>query len=138
MKIVGFERRIISYFIDMIITFGIALLIYFFVLKNFKFVEYLSIYFWIITIQMILFFINGTFLTFLTNGYTLGNIICQVKMVNHNNVKLSFKSCSLKYCMMSIQAAVIIKALYMIIVRTETSIFDCLSQTILISTKNEF
>lgn len=138
MKIVRFERRVISYLIDLIVTLGIAFLIYFFILKGLPLVEYFSMYFWIATIQMVVFFILCTLVSFLTNGYTLGNFICQVKMVCYEKERLSFTACSLKYCMIAIHAAVFINALYMIIVRTERSIFDSLSQTILVSTKKEF
>lgn len=134
MKIAAFENRIFSYLIDLIIPTALSVLLYFTVFRYVSIKTMFAIYVIMLTVISITYFIINTIITYLTNGYTLGNFIFHIKVVGENN-RLSFISCVLKYAFLAFPMCAAINALYMIIAHTEITIFDRISSTKTYSTR---
>lgn len=137
MKIAHFEKRLISYFIDLVITYGICLAMYYSFLINYEIMRRFGVIFCLLTIGSLIYLLFNTFITKVTNGYTVGNIIMNIKVVNEQDSKISWKNSFLKYLFLCFPLCSIINAFYMLFIHTQISIFDKLSSTKTIS-NNQF
>ncbi len=134
MKIAGFEKRIFSYLIDLIIPIALSVLLYFIVFRYSPIKTMFTIYVILLTLISITYFIINTIVTYLSNGYTLGNLFFHIRVIGENE-KLSFISCVLKYAFLAFPMCAVINAFYMIITHTEITIFDKISLTKTYSTR---
>lgn len=128
-----FEKRLIAYFIDFIIPIILAFFSYVFLWDEFIIFSYLSFFIWLELLSFFYFSLINVFLSFITNGRTIGNLIARIKMVNLNAGRITLRQCLLKYLPLSLVPLTIINAFYMLIVHTETTIFDNLSKTSMIN-----
>ncbi len=127
MKIAGFERRIFSYLVDMIIPIIISIILFFVVFIHIHLNTMFVLYVIALSIMSISYLFINTLFTYLTNGYTLGNLIFGIRMVSNKNSKLRFVDCFLKYCFLAFPMCSFINMFYMIIVHSQRTIFDHLS-----------
>lgn len=129
MKIAGFEKRIFSYLVDMLIPIAISITLFFTVFIHIHLNTMFFLYVIALSIVSISYLLINILLTYLTNGYTLGNLIFGIRMVSNKNQKLRFVDCFLKYCFLAFPMCAFINVLYMVIVHSERTIFDKLSST---------
>lgn len=129
MKIAGFEKRIFSYLVDMLIPIAISITLFFTVFIHIHLNTMFFLYVIALSIVSISYLLINTLLTYLTNGYTLGNLIFGIRVISNKNSKLKFVDCFLKYCFLAFPMCAFINMFYMIIVHSERTIFDRLSST---------
>jgi uncharacterized RDD family membrane protein YckC len=140
MKIVGFQKRIIAYLIDQLICFGISTGIYFALAINFPSfwgIVHIGSFFWIIVMESFIYFILMTFTSFIFNGYTFGTLICRYKNISLKSDRISFRQTTLKYCFEMFHVAIILNCVYMLVKHNSNTIFDQLSETIVVSTSKD-
>ena len=132
MNIPRFDKRIISYFIDLIIPSILSLLTYFLLKRSFQILDYLTFFLWVEFFAMVYFLLINSLLAYLFNGNTIGNLFTKTKMVSIDGKKLTLKQVLLKYLPLSLWPTIIINAFYMLYVHTESTIYDTLSNSIVI------
>lgn len=141
MGIVGFQKRIIAYLIDQLVCYGVATGIYFAVSLNFPTiwpVVNISSLLWVLTLEVLINFVFLTLFTYFTNGRTLGTLICRYKIISLNESRISFKQTILKYCYECFHIAIIINTIYMLVKHRSKTIFDELSETLVVSTSKNY
>ena len=132
MNIPRFDKRIISYLIDLIIPSILSLLTYFLLKHSFQILNYLTFFLWIEFFAMVYFLLINSLFAYLFNGNTIGNLFTKTKMVSIDGKRLTLKQVLLKYLPLSLWPTVIINAFYMLYVHTESTIYDTLSNSIVI------
>ena len=132
MNIPRFDKRIISYFIDLIIPSLLSLLTYFLLKHSFQILDYLTFFLWVEFFAMVYFLLINSLFAYLFNGNTIGNLFTKTKMVSIDGKRLTLKQVLLKYLPLSLWPTVIINAFYMLYVHTESTIYDTLSNSIVI------
>ena len=132
MNIPRFDKRIISYFIDLIIPSILSLLTYFLLKHSFQILDYLTFFLWVEFFAMVYFLLINSLFAYLFNGNTIGNLFTKTKMVSIDGKRLTLKQVLLKYLPLSLWPTVIINAFYMLYVHTESTIYDTLSNSIVI------
>ena len=132
MNIPRFDKRIISYLIDLIIPSILSLLTYFLLKHSFQILNYLTFFLWVEFFAMVYFLLINSLFAYLFNGNTIGNLFTKTKMVSIDGKRLSLKQVLLKYLPLSLWPTVIINAFYMLYVHTESTIYDTLSNSIVI------
>ena len=132
MNIPRFDKRIISYLIDLIIPYILSLLTYFLLNHSFQILDYLTFFLWVEFFAMVYFLLINSLFAYLFNGNTIGNLFTKTKMVSIDGKRLTLKQVLLKYLPLSLWPTVIINAFYMLYVHTESTIYDTLSNSIVI------
>lgn len=132
MNIPRFDKRIISYLIDLIIPSILSLLTYFLLKHSFQILDYLTFFLWVEFFAMVYFLLINSLFAYLFNGNTIGNLFTKTKMVSIDGKRLILKQVLLKYLPLSLWPTVIINAFYMLYVHTESTIYDTLSNSIVI------
>ena len=132
MNIPRFDKRIISYLIDLIIPSILSLLTYFLLKHSFQILDYLTFFLWVEFFAMVYFLLINSLFVYLFNGNTIGNLFTKTKMVSIDGKRLTLKQVLLKYLPLSLWPTVIINAFYMLYVHTESTIYDTLSNSIVI------
>lgn len=132
MNIPRFDKRIISYLIDLIIPSILSLLTYFLLKHSFQILDYLTFFLWVEFFAMVYFLLINSLFAYLFNGNTIGNLFTKAKMVSIDGKRLTLKQVLLKYLPLSLWPTVIINAFYMLYVHTESTIYDTLSNSIVI------
>ena len=132
MNIPRFDKRIISYLIDLILPSILSLLTYFVLKHSFQILDYLTFFLWVEFFAMVYFLLINSLFAYLFNGNTIGNLFTKTKMVSIDGKRLTLKQVLLKYLPLSRWPTVIINAFYMLYVHTESTIYDTLSNSIVI------
>lgn len=132
MNIPRFDKRIISYLIDLIIPSILSLLTYFLLKHSFQILNYLTFFLWVEFFAMVYFLLINSLFAYLFNGNTIGNLFTKTKMVSIDGKRLTLKQVLLKYLPLSLWPTVIINAFYMLYAHTESTIYDTLSNSIVI------
>ena len=132
MNIPRFDKRIISYLIDLIIPSILSILTYFLLKHSFQILDYLTFFLWVEFFAMVYFLLINSLFAYLFNGNTIGNLFTKTKMVSIDGKRLTLKQVLLKYLPLSLWPTVIINAFYMLYVHTESTIYDTLSNSIVI------
>lgn len=132
MNIARYEKRIFAYLIDYLFPILIGVLA-FLLLKNYFSYKVFDIFviinwfiitaYWIIYIPVLCLF----------NGNTLGTLIFGIKVIPLKAEKITFKISLIRALTLSIPMMVIINAFYMLVVHSERTIFDILSESIVIN-----
>ena len=129
MKIVDYERRVLSFLIDLgfssiVATIGLTflgLLIESVTLS-------MAIQAFIPTTCIVLFF----YLTFayrVFKGVSIGGAICNVKIVNKDGTNLRLKICLIRAALLSLLILLVYNIFYMMLLRTQVSFYDEASDT---------
>ena len=132
MNIPRFDKRIISYLIDLIIPSILSLLTYFLLKHSFQILDYLTFFLWVEFFAIVYFLLINSLFAYLFNGNTIGNLFTKTKMVSIDGKRLTLKQVLLKYLPLSLWPTIIINAFYMLYVHTESTIYDTLSNSIVI------
>lgn len=124
MKHVDYERRVVSFLIDLgfsTILATIVLSIIGILIKSFTLTMAIQIIFPSICLAM---FIYLTFSYRLFKGNTIGGRICNVKIVNVDGTNLRIKTCLIRAALLSLLILLIYNVFYMFLLRTQVSFYD--------------
>lgn len=133
MQIASFEKRLLAFIIDYGIGIAIGILLYIFVFNNLL-GWHIAYSFLVVFLTVFLYYVSFvSLMTYLTNGYTIGNFIVRIKMVSIKFQRLSYRQIIVKYIPLSLLPCCAINAVYMLLKHTEKTIFDELSHTVSIS-----
>ena len=116
----------------MIIPSILSLLTYFLLKHSFQILDYLTFFLWVEFFAMVYFLLINSLFAYLFNGNTIGNLFTKTKMVSIDGKRLTLKQILLKYLPLSLWPTVIINAFYMLYVHAESTIYDTLSNSIVI------
>mgnify|MGYP003321582360 CR=1 FL=1 len=131
MEIARFEKRVISYLIDLVfpyaigITSGVLLFVYtplpwyfsLLLLFLFCFVAYLLV--------------NVPAMG-LSKGHGIGSAITGIKTINENGSPITWKAVWIKNLYYALLPCVIANAIYMLIIHTERTLFDRITDTVVV------
>lgn len=137
MEIARYERRILAYLLDFFLSTGIATASWFFIRANWNIALP-------VVVQIIICEILGGFIYFLfsgivlkwSNGYTIGSAIFATKVVHIDDRDISYRDAFLRAMGLAIFPWVLVNAAYMLIVHTERTIFDKMTNTIVIDNRH--
>lgn len=137
MGIARFEKRIMAYLIDIVIAAlsAIPLTIVFAYLASWK----IPWYFVLIIAQLLTWFFYALFSTCIShwsNGYTIGGAIFGIKSAHKNGQRINVSDAIIKGICIGILPFDIVNAAYMLIVHTEITIFDRMTDTIVIDIRS--
>ena len=132
MNIPRFDKRIISYLIDLIIPSILSLLTYFLLKHSFQILDYLTFFLWVEFFAMVYFLLINSLFAYLFNGNTIGNLFTKTKMVRIDGKRLTLKQALLNSLPLSLWPTVIIHAFYILYVHTSSTIYDTLRTSIVL------
>lgn len=129
------HKRVIAYLIDIVIISApiVVGLIWLFYFINMEYNYATPWYFMLIgglLIQWIIYTFLSTLIMFIFNGRTFGNALLGIKIIHADNRHLSFKDCLCISAVHGLLIMVIINLFYILIVHTEKSVSDRLTDTI--------
>ncbi len=135
MEIARYEKRVIAYLIDLVVAFApafaSALILYFMYQSSFN----LPIYFYVLAVELAtyLVFIIFTFLFLvISKGFTFGSLILGIKVMHPNRLPLTARDAFLRGVTIGVLPLVLVNAIYMISVHTERTIFDRMTETVVV------
>lgn len=138
MEIARYEKRIIAYLIDLVSAtipaFALFLFLYIFTKDKVD----IPGYFFALAAQLLtfIFFVLFTFLfLIISKGYTLGSLIIGIKVIHITKRAPSIKESFLRAITIGVIPMVIINVIYMLAVHTEKTIFDRISETIVVDSR---
>ncbi len=139
MNIASFTKRLWGYIVDLIFSLIIPTGLLVLALLYAKHINDIPAFF------VSLIFIAASWLSFTiiyaiwlkaSNGRTLGNLIFGLRVVHNDVSKLTFGECLSRASMQGLIILVIINALYLLIAQTEKSIFDRVTNTLVVDWRN--
>lgn len=131
MEIARYERRVMAYLLDILMCLGCAFAVWFFV----GWMRLLPIVAQIVILELLMGFFymlfGGIFLKW-SNGYTLGGAFMRIKVVHMDDRDITYRDAFIRSVGLSIIPWVLVNAVYMLIVHTERTIFDKMTDTIVV------
>lgn len=134
MEIARFEKRIFAYLIDILIAVGLGCTSGALLFIYTKIPWYFSMLLTILNCYLIYLIINVP-LMFFTKGRTIGSFIFRIKTISVDNNPITFKDCLIKNLYFGLIPVTIVNAVYMLIVHTEKTIIDTITDTISVDSK---
>jgi len=132
MRIARFEKRLFAYLFDILLAGLASFAIFFLIPMNLTFIEK-------VLLQQIggatIYFILTTIILSITNGFTLGSVFVRIRVVRLDDERLRLKDAAMRSIGLAIFPWVLINAIHMLIIHTERTVFDRLSETIVIDRK---
>ena len=135
MEIARYERRLLAYMIDILICLGLGVGTWFFVRQNWSLTYVMQIIICETLMGIYYFFFAGIILRW-TNGYTIGGALVRTKVVHIDDRDISYRDAFLRSICLSVLPWVIVNACYMLIIHTERTIFDKITDTIVIDRRH--
>lgn len=137
MSIARFEKRVFAYLIDTIfaILISIPLTLLICYATNWS----MPWYFGLLICQLFAWFIYALFSSCAvhwSNGYSIGGAIFGIKSVHRDGKRISVADAVVKGVCIGIWPFVLANAVYMLIVHTEITVFDRMTDTIVIDSRN--
>lgn len=136
MGVARFEKRVFSYLIDNVLPILFSVLGSILLLNNTTIPWYFILIIAILTAYFLFQLINVNVMA-ATGGYTIGSAIFQIKTVTINGNKISYRNALIKNLYHGIVPLVFANAIYMLVVHTEHTIFDKITDTIVVDQKNQ-
>jgi len=138
MPIARFDKRIGGWLIDKLLSFGVLAGVLaveiLFLPRNFSlFLEILIA----IASGYVFYAIAVFWFLYLSNGYTLGMAIFGIRTCHATEERIRFKEAFIKALMTGFAAMDLINAIYMLSSHTERSVFDRLTNTLVIDVRAE-
>lgn len=130
-----FNKRVIAYLIDLLISYGIGAWLSSYLYLKTSFPWYFSLFLTILICYLVYILINTPFMA-ISRGKTFGGLILGIKMVTKDNHNVSFRQIFIKNIYLGLLPFSIANAIYMLIVHTEITLFDKMTDTITIDTKD--
>ena len=132
MRIARYEKRLIAYFIDFGIALAGALAIFFLIPLPLTIVEKILLS----QIAAALIYFLVTFIMLLiSNGYTIGSAITRIRVVRLDDERIDVKDALIRASSLAIFPWALINAINMLLIHTERTLFDRLSDTLVIDKK---
>ncbi len=131
MEIARYERRVLAYLLDILLCLGCAFVVWFFV----DWIRFLPVVVQIVILELLMglfYMLFGGILLKWSNGYTLGSAIFRIKVVHMDDRDITYRDAFIRSITLSIVPWVVVNAVYMLIVHTERTIFDKLTDTIVV------
>ena len=135
MEIARYEKRIIAYLIDLILAFAqplaAAIVVYFRLPPNFD----LPLYFYFLGVEIasyLLFIIFSFFFIIISKGFTFGSLIMGIKIMHPNRIPLTARDAFLRGVTIGVLPMVFVNAVYMLAIHTERTIFDRITETVVV------
>ena len=136
MEVARFNKRAFSYLIDFLISYGIGIglssLIFIFA-TGFPWYFGILISFVICYVTYLL--INVPMMYF-SKGRSFGALIFGIKTVTKENANISIRNIWIKQLYLGLIPFVIANAIYMLVVHTEQTLFDRITNTMVVDVKN--
>jgi len=132
MRIARYEKRLFAYLFDFILATAGAVAIFFLVPMNIGTV--LKILLSQVVAALIYALMTGLQL-WIFNGYTLGSSFVRIHAVRIDEKRMNLKTALLRSITLCIFAWAVVNAIYMLVVHTERTLFDRLSDTLVIDKK---
>lgn len=135
MEFARFNKRVFSYLVDFVFAFGLgaAFGCLLFIFTSIPWYFSLLITFLFCYIAYLL--INVPIMHF-SSGRSIGAFIFGIRTVNQNNEPISLHNIWIKNLYLGLIPFVLANAIYMIIVHTEQTLFDRITDTIVVDIKN--
>ncbi|MFA5421552.1 MAG: RDD family protein [Bacilli bacterium] len=135
MEIARYEKRVIAYLIDLLIAFApplvVAFLLYFHLPDGPSVPLYF--YFLVVEIATYLLYIVFTFIfSMISRGFTLGSLIMGIKIMHPNRLPVTAREAFIRGVTIGLLPMVIVNAIYMISIHTERTIFDRITETVVV------
>lgn len=138
MEIARYEKRLIAYLIDFLVAlipaFASFITLYFYL----KPIVTIPAYFYALAAQLftyIFYFIFTFLFLIISKGYTLGMLIIGTKVIHTSKRPPNARESFLRSISLGLLPMVIVNIGYMLIVHTEKTIFDRLSETIVVDAR---
>ncbi len=135
MEIARYEKRIFAYLIDLVLavapSFAAAIVMYIYLPPNFD----IPLYFYALGVEIasyLLFIIFTFFFILMSKGYTFGSLIMGIKIIHPNRIPLTARDAFLRGATIGVLPMVLVNAIYMISVHTERTIFDRITETVVV------
>ena len=135
MDIARYERRVFAYLIDVLLCLGCAFLTWSFIpwMRAFPLAAQIVV----LEVMMGLYYmLFGGILLKWSNGYTLGGALLRTKVVHMDDRDITYRDAFIRSVCLSIIPWVLVNAIYMLIVHTERTICDKITDTIVIDRRN--
>lgn len=140
MNIASFTKRIWAYIIDnllLIIPLGVCLFFLYLLIPEMKDVPIYFIVFGFIFAHWLIYFLFIGFYMFLSNGRTIGNLIFGLRIIHPDISRLSLGDCFARSACQGIIIFPIISMLFVITIRSEKSVFDRMTNTVVADWRNK-
>lgn len=131
MRILKFEKRILAYLLDFILPVLLTVVLYFFYLRTLNW-PWVRTLFVLEIIASTLYTIINTLFCYFSKGKTIGGFIVNARVVPMQNMPITFANSFIRYLSLSVIPFVLVNIFFMLSVHTERSIFDRLSDTVII------
>ncbi len=135
MEIARYEKRIIAYLIDLVLAVAppcaASIILYIYLPTNFD----IPLYFYFLGIEIasyLLFIINTFFFVVISRGFTFGSLIMGLKIIHPNRIPLTARDAFLRGATIGVLAMVLVNAIYMLSIHTERTIFDRITETVVV------
>jgi uncharacterized RDD family membrane protein YckC len=132
MHIARYEKRLFAYLFDSLLALLGGLAIFLLIPMPIAFIEKLLLS--QVAAMIIYVLLTGTMLI-LTNGFTLGSLLVRIRAVRLDEKRLRCRDVLIRSISLSIFVWAIINAIYMLVVHTERTMFDRMSDTLVIDKK---
>jgi len=135
MEIARYEKRVIAYFIDLMVAFLPCLAIGINIYLDVPLTQNIPIYFYVLGVQFatyILFVLLSIFFVMVSNGYTLGALIFGIRAVHLDRSRITFRDAIIRSITIGVLPMVLVNAIYMITIHTERTIFDRITETVVV------
>lgn len=129
--IARFEKRLFSYLVDFILPLAGGILTSLLFLKIPYFPWFVIFIFAILFTYFYYLFINLVLMA-IFKYRTLGMIIFKTKMIKNDGSEAAFKDCVVKCLYLGLVPFSVINAIYMITVHTEITLFDKMTNTLVV------
>lgn len=135
MEIARYERRVLAYLFDLLICLGMAIGTWLIIRHNWNLTYVMQILICETLMGAYYFLFAGIVLKW-TNGYTLFGALMRTKVIHIDDRDISYRDAFLRSMCLAIFPWVIVNAFYMLIIHTERTIFDKLTDTIVIDRRH--
>jgi uncharacterized RDD family membrane protein YckC len=137
MKIARYEKRIVGWLIDEAFSLlvGVPVLVLLLYYSTDANSVYLAILYAVLSDYAFYIFLGGITMS-ISGGATFGMMITGIKCFCPNGNQLKIRECFLRSAMTGFLAMDIVNAIYMLVVHTERSVFDRLTENIVIDVRH--
>ncbi len=125
--------RIVAYFIDLIIATIFSIIAIIIIVYASHYLNWLLNVFLLLLFDWIIYAFINTITLYFFHGRTVGGYLLHIKIMKTNLAPLTFKNALVKSVTLGFLPMVIVNAIYMLVVKTERTIFDRLTDTIALS-----
>ena len=135
MEIARYEKRLTAYLIDLLLAFAPPLVLSIILYARIPSDINPPLYFYFLAVELVtyaLFVFFSFFVLIISRGYTIGALIMGIKVIHPNRVPLTAREAFLRSITIGVLPMVLANAVYMIAVHTERTIFDRISETVVV------